>query len=54
MRATIARGDALCTFTPEFLPFPYGPVDFGREATAAANAHIAGVVREAWAEVVAE
>ena len=53
-RAHVARGAEVCTVTPEFLPFPYGPVGFGRAETAAANAHIAGVVREAWAQVVAE
>lgn len=53
-RAHVARGEAVCTVTPEFLPFPYGPVGFDRAETAAANAHIAGVVREAWREVIAE
>jgi len=53
-RAHIARGDALCTVTPEFLPFPYGPVGFGRDETWRANEHIAGVVRRAWDEVLAE
>jgi len=54
MRAHCARGEALCTVTPEFLPFPYGPPGFEREATAAANAHIAGVVRRVWDEVLDE
>lgn len=53
-RAAAARGDAEVTVTPEFLPHPYGPPGFLRAETAAANAHIAGVVRAAWAEVVAE
>jgi sugar phosphate isomerase/epimerase len=54
MRAHIARGEPLCTVTPEFLPFPYGPVGFLREETARANAFIAEVVKRAWAEVAAE
>lgn len=53
-RAHIERGEALCTVTPEFLPFPYGPVGCGREQTARANAFIAGVVRAAWEEVAGE
>jgi len=53
-REHAARAAPLCTVTPEFLPFPYGPVGCGRAETAAHNAFIAGVVRRAWAEAVAE
>jgi sugar phosphate isomerase/epimerase len=54
MRAHVARGEALCTVTPEFLPFPYGPVGCEREQTARHNAFVEGVVRRAWEEVEAE
>lgn len=53
-RLHMARGEALCTVTPEFLPHPYGPVGCGREETARHNLFIEGVVRAAWAEAVAE
>jgi hypothetical protein len=53
-RAHIAAGKKVCTVTPEFLPFPYGPVGCLREGTAKCNLFIEGVVRKAWEEVVEE
>ena len=51
-RAHISRGKAVCTVTPEFLPFPYGPVGCLREGTQKCNDFIEKVVRTAWEEVL--
>jgi hypothetical protein len=53
-REHIKRGAGVCTVTPEFLLFPYGPVGCLVEETKRHNLHIEGVVRQAWEEVVGE
>ena len=54
-RNAFARGgDELVTVTPEFLLAPYGKDTSNADSIERANAHIADVVRRAWAEVAAE